>query len=1315
MWSILEPVARTVQTDTLRGRRMAIDASIWLHQFVQAMRDSEGNTRSDAHIRGFLSRILKLLFNKIKPVFVFDGTPPSLKKRTIAKRKLGLRQTLDPNVRARQILSKQLQMAGRMEKVYKSPHRQSNFVGEGNVLGQAPKDKFQAARGKRHDEEASGELTYMDSTRIIPPTPKSGKTGKTKEDPFELPELQDVIVDDYDLRAPKPQEYAALFRDQAHLLAAADFDSDMFDAMDDETKIEILLAAKNKLRSTQHDRIQHVQNSKTPLELSLNQIGGLIQRNNVTQKLAEVNSGKIATTKNFSNGSGEGAAFVPRRIAGERDRVHVLIKDAEPGYKLEMRESNVAGQRVVDEKGKIMPNLIALSSSDEEFEDVLPHPDELNKRPIRKNPERKDQSEDEFENMVKRTKETRAKNPVRLQTLRESPLIQSSPMKHGGAKSLSVFSEGPSPTRGILAPEEKGRNQYIQRERTQQKPPLTKFLEQSKKYASDESDDTEYNPIPNSDEDLQRALELSLQVPEVDVGDADFDKALKASVEQSEDELDVAIRASKKQHDEEQRRLKAVSKEDEDLAKALALSKEEADNPALTRRNRLKSPSPDVQIISETFVPRQPTICSLDPIKFGNNVSLDSVDLYEKIRKHAPESIRIHFARVTGIDHLQPVEEIVYNHIVEMSLEQLENDLRRADKRKGKMPTNLCRGPAGACMTWWLETLDQLVKHRRMKPTAFISKPPSLMPKPESLIPVVVPIPDIMKPFVLSKNEVSVKVDSPKKETKNPKLGLTLPDSDDESDDPLASYGVKKLQSPSIPEKPSISEETPMENIVYPAFPSPVHAEPGPPGSGMSNLHDFEQTTRQTSPSSLHQPPSPMLASESPSRISTPGPKATNISTPPQTIVLDTPEPTPRRLDNSDDDEEQVDDSEESDQENFDYHPPPDPGVISIPRFTVKPVKPRNAQHIHGIADTKKNQAAEVTEDMTIQVKELLGLFGIPFIDAPSEAEAQCAELVRLDLVDGIMTDDSDVFLFAQPPQSDPYQSMTASRAGGVRVYRHFFHDNKNIESYHSWDLLSQMKLSRNNLIMLAMLLGSDYTEGVPGLGAVAATEVLSYFAASQDPLSTSLKPMQDFADWWERHRYKALSGCEAQDPTPQPDPTLVKLLKKLIKDGQGPPPGFPSQQVHDAYLKPTVDSNTQPFEWGTPAVDGLIVFLHQHMGIDPEDSLKRLSTVFNGLKQRSGQASIDSYFIAQPFAYGTTSRVEDRIQSKRRREAIARLLGHVPTQKVRKHVSSSSDEDELGKPGRGKNVLKTSMPGLANASGKGAKKQRKKGKPKQG
>ena len=49
-----------------------------------------------------------------------------------------------------------------------------------------------------------------------------------------------------------------------------------------------------------------------------------------------------------------------------------------------------------------------------------------------------------------------------------------------------------------------------------------------------------------------------------------------------------------------------------------------------------------------------------------------------------------------------------------------------------------------------------------------------------------------------------------------------------------------------------------------------------------------------------------------------------------------------------------------------------------------------------------------VTDDMIEDVILLLQLFGIPYVKSPTEAEAQCATLEKLGLVDGVCTEDSD-------------------------------------------------------------------------------------------------------------------------------------------------------------------------------------------------------------------------------------------------------------------------------------------------------------------
>jgi len=134
----------------------------------------------------------------------------------------------------------------------------------------------------------------------------------------------------------------------------------------------------------------------------------------------------------------------------------------------------------------------------------------------------------------------------------------------------------------------------------------------------------------------------------------------------------------------------------------------------------------------------------------------------------------------------------------------------------------------------------------------------------------------------------------------------------------------------------------------------------------------------------------------------------------------------------------------------------------------------------------------EITQVMVAQIQTLLRHFGIPYITAPMEAEAQCAKLAELGLVDGVITDDSDVFLF-----------------GGLQCFKNIFNDAKYAECFLLADINRELSLSRERLISLAYLLGSDYTVGLPGVGPVVALELLSNF-----PGPTGV---EDFKEWWTK------------------------------------------------------------------------------------------------------------------------------------------------------------------------------------------------------
>ncbi|XP_037423026.1 flap endonuclease 1-B-like [Triticum dicoccoides] len=82
------------RVEDYRGRVIAIDASLSIYQFLvvvgrkgtEVLTNEAGEVTS--HLQGMLNRTVRLLEAGIKPVFVFDGEPPDLKKKELAKRSL---------------------------------------------------------------------------------------------------------------------------------------------------------------------------------------------------------------------------------------------------------------------------------------------------------------------------------------------------------------------------------------------------------------------------------------------------------------------------------------------------------------------------------------------------------------------------------------------------------------------------------------------------------------------------------------------------------------------------------------------------------------------------------------------------------------------------------------------------------------------------------------------------------------------------------------------------------------------------------------------------------------------------------------------------------------------------------------------------------------------------------------------------------------------------------------------------------------------------------------------------------------------------
>jgi flap endonuclease-1 len=82
---------------TLHGRKIAIDASMAIYQFLIAVRSGGPNQQAmvltnaagetTSHVQGLWNRTIKLVSTGIQPVYVFDGKAPTLKSGELQKRR----------------------------------------------------------------------------------------------------------------------------------------------------------------------------------------------------------------------------------------------------------------------------------------------------------------------------------------------------------------------------------------------------------------------------------------------------------------------------------------------------------------------------------------------------------------------------------------------------------------------------------------------------------------------------------------------------------------------------------------------------------------------------------------------------------------------------------------------------------------------------------------------------------------------------------------------------------------------------------------------------------------------------------------------------------------------------------------------------------------------------------------------------------------------------------------------------------------------------------------------------------------------------
>ncbi|QGA20222.1 hypothetical protein EYB26_007924 [Talaromyces marneffei] len=1100
LWTVVQPCARPVKLETLNRKRLAVDASIWIYQFLKAVRDKEGNALRNAHVVGFFRRICKLLFFGIKPVFVFDGGAPILKRQTIAARKKRRDGRREDAVRT----------AGKLLAI--------------QIQRRAEEEQAKRAAGYEEDveeQEPLGAPNYVDEI-LMTPQERIRNRKFRKQDQYHLPDLETDLTqlggaDDPRIMSQEElEEYARQFHNGEDInlydFSKIDFDSPFFMSLPATDRYNILNAARIRSRLRMgYSKEQLDSMFPDRMAFSKFQIERVKERNDLTQRLMNLN-GMNGADVAFDFNSG-------RRIAGERGKEYVLVKnpDVEGGWALGVvgNKEGTAADRPIDVDEYGLPDVLPAKDDEEDddaFEDVpIEGLNRLPKLPFLQ----KGVFDESVQRQMDRRNELRAAHQSQIDEEDEDALFFSAP---GDTDDLFGDSEDEDLQKAIAMSLEPHQEEQARQVISPDSKPIVAPTFEPELTPESDDDDMDFAAALARSKQSQPELKPNPMRPEVAPeykfsGPLPFE-SLKINMRAKEelpqaDLLDEEAGGFEKQ---------AESKQSKAKKKAAALP------PWFSKDDGTKQ-----EFIAEK-TEEEPEKKTYDDVIF------DKAEVMQQ--RSSPD--------VTDLDEIPDTKQVI----------DLESDSEVQDEQA---PVDV---------------------------EPFTEEKPVLMSDFAEDVRVNPPNPpvEVMAPHVPPEEDHSVTDASEK-------VVSDWEPTDDEREAPSRTETVEKAAPPA--EDSTIEPKSPSPE--FEDVPPPINTEAFPGNSAVE--HDaalFEEQDHTAVGNDDYSDPEEedlmlQLAAETEEHA---------------------------RFVSEFNNKTQIENARDFEQE-------------------LKQL--RNQQK------KDRRDADEISQIMVSECQQLLRLFGLPYITAPMEAEAQCAELVSLGLVDGIVTDDSDTFLF-----------------GGTRIYKNMFNQSKFVECFLSNDLEKEYALDRVKLIQFAHLLGSDYTEGIPGVGPVTALEIITEF-----------NNLEEFRDWW----MQVQMGVEIpNDPHQQFRKKFKKMATKVFL-----PPSFPDRHIDEAYMQPEVDSDPSEFQWGVPDLNGLRSFLMATIGWSQQRTDEVLVPVIrdmNKREQEGTQSNITRFMSGAVGAGAFAPRV--RADGKSR---MGKALGRLRSEAESRKWGSASGPTQLDEP----------------------------------
>lgn len=241
--------------------------------------------------------------------------------------------------------------------------------------------------------------------------------------------------------------------------------------------------------------------------------------------------------------------------------------------------------------------------------------------------------------------------------------------------------------------------------------------------------------------------------------------------------------------------------------------------------------------------------------------------------------------------------------------------------------------------------------------------------------------------------------------------------------------------------------------------------------------------------------------------------------------------------------------------------------------------------------DKFSRRTVKVTREHNEECRKLLNLMGIPVIVAPSEAEAQCAELARGGKVYAAGSEDMDTLTFGTPI-----------------LYRHLTFSEAKKQPILEVDLkktLEGLDMTKSQFTDLCLLLGCDYLEPIKGIGPKSAYKLIREHGGLGDVIA--------------HLREKAASKEDAAEEG------------KKKKGGIQIPEEWPWEEAKKLFETPDVTPADEiELDWKEPDVDALVEFMVTQKGFS-EDRVRKGAEKLAKAVNAKQQGRLDGFFTVQP------------------------------------------------------------------------------------